>query len=262
MRSGHRTLVGGHHGVASPERNNTPKSPSVNRTSMGLVAEFEIHCSALPLVDVAAAVLGADIEVDLQFNHGRRPLFIAHVNHGNPEPVEKAFDETAFAASWVLVGRAGETRRYQIEPALSLEETLGETIDDLDGLRALATTEATIDRTEVTPDGWIQSGWFADREAFDAFRAFWTENARFTLRRLTRDGEPEAPGEGLTDRQQEALRTAYEMGYFDIPRGASLDDIATELDISASSLSERLRRAQTHLIETTVASTWPPLPDI
>jgi len=40
------------------------------------------------------------------------------------------------------------------------------------------------------------------------------------------------------------------MGQFDIPRQASLEDVAAELDISASSLSERLRRAQTHLVET------------
>ena len=65
----------------------------------------------------------------------------------------------------------------------------------------------------------------------------------------------------LTDRQWEVLGTAYEMGYFEIPRTASLDGVADELDITASSLSERLRRAQTHLVETTVASTWPPLPE-
>ncbi|MUV90398.1 DNA-binding protein [Halapricum sp. CBA1109] len=228
---------------------------------MGLVAEFEIHCPALPLVDVAASVPDAGVVIDIQFNHGRRPLFITHVTHDDPTPVEAALDATEFVDSWALVGRAGETRRYQIEPALSLQETLGDALDDLEGLRALATTESAIERIEVTPDGWIQSGWFANREAFDAFRAFWQDNAGFTLRRLTRDGDPAEPGEGLTDRQQEALRIAYEMGYFDIPREASLDDIAAELDISPSSLSERLRRAQTHLIETSVASTWPPLPD-
>ncbi|MEF8868572.1 MAG: helix-turn-helix domain-containing protein, partial [Haloarculaceae archaeon] len=42
---------------------------------------------------------------------------------------------------------------------------------------------------------------------------------------------------------------------------ASLEEIATELDVSASSVSERLRRAQTRLIEETVATAWPPLPD-
>lgn len=228
---------------------------------MGLVAEFEIHCPALPLAGVAAAVPEAAIEVEIQYNHGRRPIFIAHVTHDDPAPVEAAFDSAAFVAEYALVGRAGETCRYQIRPAFSLEETLGDALDDLDDLRALATTEAHIERIRVTPSGWVQSGWFASRAAFDDFRAFWQANAGFTLRRLTRDGDPEPPGEGLTDRQQEALRTAYEMGYFEIPRTASLDDVAAELDISASSLSERLRRAQTHVIETSVASTWPPLPE-
>jgi len=93
------------------------------------------------------------------------------------------------------------------------------------------------------------------------FSSFWQEHADFGLERLTRDGEPESPGDGLTDRQYEALRTAYELGYFDIPRRASLDDVAEELDITASSVSERLRRAQTQLIQETVATTWPPLPN-
>jgi hypothetical protein len=227
---------------------------------MGLVAEFEIVCEALPFVDVARAVPGAQLDVTIQFNHGNRPLFIAYVTGAEEAAVERAFESSDFVAEYTLVGRAGETRQYQTVPAASLEGTLGDALDDLDGLRALATTDALIERIEATPTGWIQAGWFADRDAFGEFREFWQANAGFTLRRLTRDGEPEAPGEGLTDRQQEALRTAYEMGYFEIPRTASLDDVAAELDITASSLSERLRRAQTHVIETTVASTWPPLP--
>ncbi|ELZ10013.1 bacterio-opsin activator HTH domain-containing protein [Natrialba aegyptia DSM 13077] len=34
---------------------------------MGLVAEFEITCEALPLVEVATAVPAATMEVDIQF---------------------------------------------------------------------------------------------------------------------------------------------------------------------------------------------------
>jgi predicted DNA binding protein len=144
---------------------------------------------------------------------------------------------------WTLIGEAGDTRRYQAVPALNLEAQLGDHIDDL------------------CEDGWRQTGWFADRDAFSMFSSFWQEHADFGLERLTRDGEPESPGDGLTDRQYEALRTAYELGYFDIPRRASLDDVAEELDITASSVSERLRRAQTQLIQETVATTWPPLPN-
>ncbi|WP_254521705.1 helix-turn-helix domain-containing protein [Natrinema caseinilyticum] len=227
---------------------------------MGLVAEFEIHCEALPLAGVAAAVPEATLILELQFNHGDRPLFLVTASGVSRTELEHALGAARDVERWTLVGQAGDTRRYQIRPALSLEEQLGDAIDDLTGLKALATAEAIIERIEVRDDGWRQTGWFASRDAFTEFSSFWQHNAGFRLRRLTQDGESEPPGEGLTDRQHEALRTAYELGHFDIPRRASLEDVATELDISASSVSERLRRAQTRLIEETVAPTWPPLP--
>lgn len=226
---------------------------------MGLVAEFDIECEALPLVAVAAADPSATLVLRLQFNHGEQPLFVLSVTDGSPA-IDAAIAEVPDAGEYTLLGEAGDTRRYQIHPALSLEEQLGDHLDDLSGLEALATADAVIERIEVTPTGWTQTGWFADREAFDQFRSFWQRNVGFRLHRLTREGESEPPGDGLTDRQREALRIAYELGYFDIPRRASLDDVAAELGISASSVSERLRRAQTQLIEETVATTWPPLP--
>ena len=226
---------------------------------MSLVAEFDIECDALPLVDVAAADPSATLVLRLQFNHDERPLFVLSVTDGSPA-IEAAIAEVPDAGEYTLLGEAGDTRRYQIHPALSLDEQLGAHLDDLSGLEALATADAVIERIEVTPTGWTQMGWFADREAFDQFRSFWQRNVGFRLHRLTREGESEPPGDGLTDRQREALRIAYELGYFDIPRRASLDDVAAELGISASSVSERLRRAQTQLIEETVATAWPPLP--
>lgn len=228
---------------------------------MGLVAEFEIRCSALPLVDVAAAVPEAAITLELQFNHGPRPLFLATVTGGSRSAIETALTDTRDVDEWTHIGQAGDTRRYQAHPARSLEGQLGDDIDDLAGLEALATTDAIIERIEVRPNGWRQTGWFAGREPLGTFSSFWRRHAGFELLRLTRDGTPEPPGDGLTDRQREALRTAYELGHFEVPRGTSLEEIATELGVSASAVSERLRRAQTRLIEESVATTWPPLPD-
>ena len=228
---------------------------------MGLVAEFDIGCQALPLAGVAASAPDATLVLEMQYNHGNRPLFLVTVQDGSQSNVEAALSEAYDVGEWTLVGQAGETRRYQVFPALSLEEQLGEHLDDLAGLEALATADAIIQRIDVVPAGWRQTGWFADRDAFSKFSSFWQRNADFRLHRLTRDGESEPPGDGLTDRQHEALRIAYELGYFAIPRQASLEDVAAELDIAPSSVSERLRRAQTQLIEETVATTWPPLPN-
>lgn len=47
---------------------------------MGLVAEFDIDCKALPLAGVAAGVPKATLTLDMQFNHGNRPLFLITVD--------------------------------------------------------------------------------------------------------------------------------------------------------------------------------------
>lgn len=228
---------------------------------MGLVAEFDIDCTALPLANVATSVPEATMKLDLQYNHGKRPLFLVTVQNCSQSDIENALTNAYDVADWERIGQAGDTRRYQALPALSLDEQLGDQLDDLAGLEALATADAFIERIDVVPDGWRQTGWFADRETFKRFSSFWQQNADFQLHRLTPDEDSEPAGDGLTDRQREALRIAYERGYFHIPRQASLEDVAAELDLSPSSVSERLRRAQTQLIEETVATTWPPLPN-
>jgi predicted DNA binding protein len=57
----------------------------------------------------------------------------------------------------------------------------------------------------------------------------------------------------LTDRQQEVLETAVEMGYFKYPKGANAGDVAAALDISVSTFAEHLAAAQTKLLESIVA---------
>lgn len=51
----------------------------------------------------------------------------------------------------------------------------------------------------------------------------------------------------LSDGQLDVLEMAYEMGYFEVPQKATAKEIASELGISRSTLSERLRRAEHNL---------------
>ncbi|MFC7008103.1 helix-turn-helix domain-containing protein [Halalkalicoccus salilacus] len=44
---------------------------------------------------------------------------------------------------------------------------------------------------------------------------------------------------------------AYEMGFFEEPRQATLEEVATEIGISARAVAGRLRRGQTTLLERT-----------
>jgi len=62
----------------------------------------------------------------------------------------------------------------------------------------------------------------------------------------------------LTDRQKEIMEIAYRGGYFEFPRKNDLTEIAAELSIRPSTLSEILRRAEAkivkHYIETMQSS--------
>lgn len=60
----------------------------------------------------------------------------------------------------------------------------------------------------------------------------------------TYDRRGGTPAGALTDRQLDALRTALELGYYEVPRRASLADVADALDCADSSASVLLRRAE------------------
>ncbi|MEF8853705.1 MAG: helix-turn-helix domain-containing protein [Haloarculaceae archaeon] len=53
----------------------------------------------------------------------------------------------------------------------------------------------------------------------------------------------------LTDRQQEVLETAMEMGYFRRPRDANATEVAGALDISPSTFAEHLAAAQSKVLD-------------
>ncbi|MDS0282083.1 helix-turn-helix domain-containing protein [Halomicroarcula sp. S3CR25-11] len=52
----------------------------------------------------------------------------------------------------------------------------------------------------------------------------------------------------LTDRQEEVLRVALEMGYFEHPRDATAGDVAAKLDITTTTFTEHLAAAQGKLL--------------
>lgn len=218
---------------------------------MGLIADFRVVSGDLPLVDVAAAVPEATLRVEsMQGNPSGPPAFVVSVTGEDLDGVDAAFASATSVTDHSLVVADGTTRRYRCHPT-------GGPPDDLE---TLADNESVSDRVRVTAEGWAERRWFADRAAFDAYRSFCRENdLDFRLDRLldvdraTGTTDPDegtsAPAHSaMTDAQREALVTAHEMGYFDVPRNATLGDVADELGVAPPSLSERLRRAQSHLV--------------
>ncbi|UPV76483.1 helix-turn-helix domain-containing protein (plasmid) [Halorussus limi] len=58
----------------------------------------------------------------------------------------------------------------------------------------------------------------------------------------------------VTDRQRAALEAAVEVGYYDVPRTGTVEDVAAQLDCAASTAGELLRRAESTVLTAFVAS--------
>jgi predicted DNA binding protein len=86
----------------------------------------------------------------------------------------------------------------------------------------------------------------------DAFRAEIEDIGGMELLRLTDHTPGSKHRESLNDdtiptTQRQALHAAVEYGYYDTPRQIELSELAEILDISQSTLSYRLRRAEAQL---------------
>lgn len=106
----------------------------------------------------------------------------------------------------------------------------------------------------ATREGWKFRAGFPDRDSFRRFDGFCRDHGiemdvhQVYEQRAGSDNR----GYGLTESQREILLAAIDCGYFDIPRGCSLSELAERLDISQNAASERLRRAMDQLVERTV----------
>lgn len=78
------------------------------------------------------------------------------------------------------------------------------------------------------------------------------QDVAFELLRLYSLDAPKMGQYNVSPKQREAMLTAYQMGYFEIPRGCKLRDVAEELDIASRSVSERIRRGELNLLTNTL----------
>ena len=61
-------------------------------------------------------------------------------------------------------------------------------------------------------------------------------------------------GEKMTTKQEQVIRKALEMGFYDCPRRIRQKDLAKLCGLSSSTLTELLRRAERNMIEAHTAS--------
>lgn len=120
-------------------------------------------------------------------------------------------------------------------------------------LSALDETQLVVLSGIGTNDGWHFEVRGESREEIRDFRTYCQEHD-IPIEITAVHALLPIQGEGyeLTETQREALVVAHELGYFDSPREASLEDVAEELGITQQSVSSRLQRGHRRLIAATL----------
>jgi predicted DNA binding protein len=165
------------------------------------------------------------------------------VRGANGETVQTTLADDSSVSSANRIANYENESLYQMEWKRDVELAIQMITED----------EATILDLYGTSDGWRLRSMFPDRDTLARTVEFCKNHGlRFDIRRVREMNVVPSGRWGLTDEQYEALRVAWDAGYFGVPREADLGDIADRLDITHQALSERLRRGHTNLIKETI----------
>ena len=208
---------------------------------MSVIAECSLDPGRLSLATALSTV--PTVEIDLEREYGTRsssPIVFYWARDADLDAFESAVADDGTVADVDRLGDTGERRLYRAR---------------LTGTARVVTYDVWVDlgaaRLEMRYiDGrWYTRMRFPDRDSLGAFRRFCVDNdLGFRLHKLYNGDTSGADETRLTTRQREALRLAHEGGYFAVPRGTTVSEIATRLGISDQAVSERLRRGCGRLV--------------
>ena len=107
---------------------------------------------------------------------------------------------------------------------------------------------------------WLLKLLFHDRQSVSACHELLEQyDFRATVTRISGVDDLARAQTPLTETQYETICKAHELGYFDVPRGVTLKELAAELGISHQALSERLRRSHAALVSAELSERTAPI---
>lgn len=211
---------------------------------MSLIVEYRVEIP--PLARASRAVpemrfTGEDIVLDE--DHAHKFVFAAHGTRF--AEFEAGLEADPTVAAYTVLTKREDTAHYVVTYS---EEA------DTRGTYAVAVAHDVIYLIVELQDGeYTVRARAPDRAALSAIREYCRdEGVPFELVRVYREDSPYGETHSLTAAQEEALKVAYEQGYYDTPRETSLEEIADVIGISRQAVADRLRRGYKRLIGTTV----------
>ena len=216
---------------------------------MATLAEFTIPAESFPLGSVFTDHPGVTVELErvIPTNKAIIPYFwIRGVGETEETEIEAAFRKLPDVKRVVKVDQVGGDYLKRIEWSADYQGVM----------KAIVETGATLISGVGTAEEWTFEIRADTRDGIAEFQRYCHEHdIPVTLTALHALSSIETGTEyNLTEAQREALILAYQRGYYQVPREASLDEMAKELDITGQSLGTRLQRGIHRLIGSTLIS--------
>ena len=209
--------------------------------SNACIVRGEIPAEEFALYEALRSLPGVEFEVERIVQSGDEAAMpLMWIRNATVEAVEEAFEGDPSVEELELLSAFDDEQLYRMQWVSEVEVVL----------QMLTNSQATITDAYGTDGRWYLRVLYPDRESLSETVQFADDNGlTFDVKAIRRlEGEP-AGRYGLTEAQFEALETALEAGYYQVPRATDQSELAEQLDISHQALSERLRRATGALIE-------------
>ncbi len=196
---------------------------------MAIIADFEVDRTGSAL-DRVLRRAGVDAELLRSFPLGDRSLIVLRVGGQEADALERAAAADRGAVDPRRMSVAEDTVLYRLAVA--------ETEPLLPGGEWLAADYA---------DGrWSVTARFDSHEVFAEYcEALEADGTEVTIGDLY----DRRAGDGLTELQRETLELAYRRGFFEVPRGTTMQELGAALGVSEQAVSQRLRRGYACLVE-------------
>lgn len=152
---------------------------------------------------------------------------------------EDRLDDLASVDWWERVRNADDSQEYIISfTATELSESIVDRSDDLVGNCDPEVTDHGASFSFVGPQEAIR----------ETVAEYEDVGMSPDLRKIGSYNGSARPLDSLTDRQQEVVENAFDLGYYEVPREASTEVVASELDLDPSTVAEHLQRAERNLL--------------
>ncbi|MDL5362198.1 helix-turn-helix domain-containing protein [Halalkalicoccus sp. NIPERK01] len=208
---------------------------------MATITDFQVPIEQFALADTFARIPDLYVEIErFAAQESASAIPFVWVTSDDFEAFEAALSDDPSVDSYTALAEFDDERFYRMNWVDEVELVV----------HLLLEEEGAITQARSNGDTWSLQVMFPDHDSLSRTYEFCEENGlALTVDSIYRLDNEDKTQFGLTESQYRTLAEAKDMGYYDVPREATMSELADSLDVSHQALSERLRRAHGNLVD-------------